>query len=75
MYFFRRGSTDRTIEIINNFEQTNISKIVLNDQIGLSKALNSGFQKANGKYLTYLNSDDMLAFDALSKIKKNFEIS
>ena len=39
------GSTDRTIEIINNFEQKNISKIVLNDQIGLSKALNSGFQK------------------------------
>ena len=67
------GSTDRTIEIINNFEQKNISKIVLNDQIGLSKALNSGFQKAKGKYLTYLNSDDMLAFDALFKIKKNFE--
>ena len=44
MYFFRRGSTDRTIEIINNFEQKNISKIVLNDQIGLSKALNSGFK-------------------------------
>ena len=67
------GSSDRTMKIINNFEQINISKIILNNQLGLSKALNSGFQRASGKYLTYLNSDDILAIDALINIKKNFE--
>ena len=67
------GSSDKTIEIIESFNQTNISKIILLDQIGLSKALNSGFYYANGKYVTYLNSDDLLATGALINIKKNFE--
>lgn len=67
------GSSDKTIQIIENFNQNNISKIILLNQIGLSKALNTGFYNASGKYLTYLNSDDLLAMNALINIKKNFE--
>ena len=55
------GSKDKTISIIDKFEQNNISKILVKDQLGLSKALNTGFKLAKGKYLTYLNSDDLLA--------------
>ena len=67
------GSSDNTMKIIENFNQINISKIIISDQIGLAKALNSGFKLANGKYLSYLNSDDQLADKALMKVKKNFE--
>jgi len=67
------GSSDNTIKIIKDFNEINISKIILYEQIGLSKALNSGFKVANGNYLTFLNSDDLLAPDALHKVKYNFE--
>ncbi len=69
------GSSDDTLSIINNFNQTNISKIILYNQVGLSNALNSGFKVASGKYFSYLNSDDMLADNALYSVKKKFEIN
>tara|TARA_B100000674_G_C37762908_1_gene878822 strand:+ start:157 stop:930 length:774 start_codon:yes stop_codon:yes gene_type:complete len=68
------GSFDATLAIINNFYQANITKIILYNQVGMSKALNSGFKVANGKYVSYLNSDDMLAEDALDIVKEKFEV-
>lgn len=67
------GSYDNTFDIIHNLEQNNISKKIIYNQIGLSKALNEGFKKAEGKYLSYLNSDDLLADNALIQIKNKFE--
>lgn len=67
------GSHDNTFDIIQNLEQDNISKKIIYNQIGLSKALNQGFKKANGKYLSYLNSDDLLVDNALMQIKNKFE--
>ena len=67
------GSLDNTIKIIKNFNEINISKKILYEQIGLSKALNSGFKLANGNYLSFLNSDDLLAPNALYIVKNNFE--
>ena len=67
------GSEDTTLEIINNFNQNNIKKVLLYNQIGMSKALNEGFKKSNGKYLTYLNSDDKLTFQTLKIVKENFD--
>tara|TARA_B100001996_G_C18599039_1_gene569099 strand:+ start:244 stop:1017 length:774 start_codon:yes stop_codon:yes gene_type:complete len=67
------GSTDSTLNIINNLYQKNITKIIIHNQVGLSKALNEAFKKSNGKYLTYLNSDDKLQSNTLIKVKKAFE--
>ena len=67
------GSLDNTIQIIKDFNEINISKIILYKQVGISKALNSAFKVANGNYLTFLNSDDLLAPNALQKVKYNFE--
>ena len=51
MYTTEHRSSDDASEIINNFNQTNISKIILNNQVDrLSNALNSGFKVASGKY-------------------------
>lgn len=67
------GSSDKTLQIINKFYGSNIYKVILLNKIGLSKALNSGFKVANGKYLTFLNSDDLLAKNALINTKNDFE--
>ena len=67
------GSIDKTFEIIDNFNQDNITKIVISKNLGMTKALNEGFNQANGKYLTYLNSDDKLDDLALQNLKISFE--
>ena len=67
------GSTDNTLKIINNFNQENIKKKIILDKIGLSFAINEGLKIASGKYLSYLNSDDVLNKNALFNTKKKFE--
>ena len=73
LIFSDGGSKDKTLEIIRSFNEKNCFKEIIYNQIGLTKALNEGFKKAKGKYLSYLNSDDMLLENALINIKNNFE--
>lgn len=73
LIFSDGGSRDETLKIIGAIEQENISKKVIYQQIGLSKALNSGFNLATGKYLSYLNSDDIYANNTLIEVKKKFD--
>ncbi len=73
LIFSDGGSKDKTLEIIRSINEKNCSKEIIYNQIGLTKALNEGFKKAKGKYLSYLNSDDMLSENALINIKNNFE--
>ncbi|WP_392440271.1 glycosyltransferase [Edwardsiella piscicida] len=53
------GSTDKSIDIINEYEEkyrfVNINKA----NGGLSSARNSGLSVASGKYIAFLDSDDM----------------
>ena len=58
------------MKIINNFNQENIKKKSILDKIGLSFAINEGLKIASGKYLSYLNSDDVLNKNALFNTKK-----
>ncbi len=51
------GSTDGTIDIINKFRER-IDLIVIEPDLGSPDALNKGFSRATGEYLTFLNSDD-----------------
>ena len=70
--FVDGGSTDNTLNIINDLDQDNITKKLLKDKVGLSLAINEGLKIAHGKYMSYLNSDDILDKYTLLNIKKNF---
>ena len=65
------GSTDKTLSLIDEYIQNkNIKNIVIISQInkGLSIARNIGIQRANGKYITFLDSDDLISNDYFPKI-------
>lgn len=63
------GSTDDSPKIIEEFikSYSNKYKIVFINQVnlGLSEARNTGMANANGEYLYFFDSDDMLTFNAI----------
>lgn len=66
------GSTDNSIEIVKCY--SNI-KIIHQKHSGLSIARNTGMQNANGEYIYFCDSDDILVTNALEELynysKKN----
>lgn len=61
------GSTDASLEILNKWKSIDSRIIVVNQKNqGLSAARNKGIEVAIGQYVCFLDSDDMLAEDALS---------
>jgi len=52
------GSTDRTLEIIRNYEPWLAEWVSEKDQ-GQANAINKGWQKCTGQIITWLNSDDV----------------
>lgn len=63
-------SQDRSLEILHCYaDQNDRIHIVCHDQnAGLSAARNSGLEVARGKYILFVDSDDLLAAGALSKL-------
>lgn len=61
------GSTDESVSIIKKYEPW-LTYWVSENDTGQSHALNKGFSRSNGKWLNWINSDDLLAKDALLKI-------
>lgn len=61
------GSKDGTMEIINRYKHL-FSHIISEPDRGQSDAFNKGFRIAKGKFLTWLNSDDLLCKGALNKV-------
>ena len=54
-------SSDDTLEILKNYKTSGTSsKIVDSEPRGIANAMNIGINKAHGKYLLFLNSDDYL---------------
>ena len=68
------ASTDTTIRIAESYDDV-ISNWVSEPDNGQSEAFNKGFSRASGKYLTWLNSDDVLCSGAISKIMPILERS
>jgi len=52
------GSTDDTVEILDNYKDIEKIKIVNLNGVGLAKAANSGIRSSNGKYIIRLDADD-----------------
>lgn len=61
------GSTDQSVEIIKKYEK-HITFWQSQKDNGQSDAINQGFRKASGEYVTWLNSDDVLLSGALNAI-------
>lgn len=66
------GSTDNSVEIIKKYEK-HITYWQSQKDNGQSDAINSGFRKATGDFVTWLNSDDVILSGAISKVVKCME--
>jgi glycosyltransferase involved in cell wall biosynthesis len=60
------GSTDNTIVILDDIADPRI-KVVQQDNAGVSAARNNGVQQAVAKYIYFLDADDIIAPDALTR--------
>lgn len=65
------GSTDGSVEIIQRYA-SRLTWWVSEKDGGQSEALNKGFRRATGRILTWLNSDDRLAPNALFTVGQNY---
>lgn len=71
------GSTDKSGEICNELLKKfpKIVSIIHKENGGLSSARNAGIKKANGKYLMFVDSDDLLANVSLGNLlSKDYDI-
>lgn len=60
------GSTDRSMAILSEYARTDQRVVILEQaNMGLSEARNTGLLHASGEFICLLDSDDMLAEDAL----------
>ena len=67
------GSTDRTVEIINEY-RSRIDNFISENDEGISDAMNKGVALANGDYLIFLHADDYFKDDnSLEKALEFFE--
>jgi GT2 family glycosyltransferase len=65
-------STDGSLEILERY-RSRLSKLVIEPDGGQSDGINKGFRYASGDVLTWINSDDMLAPQALRKAALSYE--
>ncbi len=65
------GSTDESVEIFKKYEQY-ITYWVSEKDNGQAEAINKGMKIAKGDILYYINSDDILCENALSKVANFF---
>lgn len=61
------GSTDDTLSRVKEF--AHLVNVVVISHGGVSKARNAGLASANGEWIVFLDSDDILLSDALSIMK------
>ena len=58
------GSTDNSLEIANSFKSASV-KIFSQQNSGASVARNTGLKEAKGKYIQFLDADDILSPDKI----------
>lgn len=70
------GSTDSSLRILKQWQSRNdCLKIINRDNGGLSAARNTGISEARGKFISFVDSDDIVdiqgIWDALDQLKKS----
>ncbi len=67
------GSTDDTLDALHRYDDDPRLVWVSEPDRGQSNAINKGLTRAQGQYLSYLNSDDLLMPGAVSAVVAYFE--
>lgn len=67
------GSTDRSLEIINNIQLPNFAYIITTKNQGVSASRNLGLKKAKSKYIHFVDGDDILKRDSVSIFKREIQ--
>ena len=65
------GSTDDTAKVVSNFIAENKAenfRLITKPNGGVSSARNTGIKNAQGKYLCFIDADDLVNFPALEKM-------
>lgn len=62
------GSTDETCEVAKSYKEERIKYLRHEENRGLPYALNTGFAKATGEYLTWTSDDNYYAKEAIQKM-------
>ena len=58
------GSTDKSGDICTEFSRLHKNvKIIIQDNLGVSVARNNGLKKSTGRYVTFLDADDLIESD------------
>lgn len=71
--FINDGSIDNSLEILNEYaSKDNRIKVYTQQNRGAAKAREYGISKATGTYLTFLDVDDTLTFNALEVMSDGF---
>ncbi len=70
------GSTDDSVKVIQEYQKkyNNIVAININNH-GQGHARNLGLKKATGEYITFVDSDDYISLDMISKMVNNLQDS
>ncbi len=64
------GSTDNTSNILQRISKnSSVIKVVYQENSGLSLSINKGIELAKGHWILFLDGDDLLAPDAIRRIK------
>ncbi len=65
--FVNDGSTDRSLAVVQGFDSSKIKIFSLSENQGLAYALNWGLKHANGEFIQYLDADDMISPNKISR--------
>jgi glycosyltransferase involved in cell wall biosynthesis len=68
------ASSDGTMEIVEKYTHL-FSQVISEKDRGQSDAFNKGFKLAKGKYLTWLNSDDVLCPGVMAPVLEKLSVS
>ena len=73
------GSSDRTLEIIDNFKLERLTVLKLHSNFGPSTARNLGLKHARGEYIYFMDADDSIENNTLTllfneSLNKKFDI-
>lgn len=66
------ASSDGTLDVLKEYEDKGWLKVYSEPDSGIYQAMNRGIDRANGKYVVFLNSDDF--FSSINAIKDSVEL-
>lgn len=67
------GSTDRTAAILDSYRRRHRIRVITQSNQGLPTALNTGFADAQGQYLTWTSSDNILLPTMIEVLSRELE--